>query len=181
MTRYYNGDTFEHNGRTYLLQIEPDSDHGAPWDEEDGHGPVSEWTTRSKAPGERVLHSDRRSFRYYDFAAAIMIAKRDGWDAKPYGVGTKGERAARAVEADFKHLQAWCNDQWCYNLVIVTALDSDGEKTDESGCLGGVDDSDGGTYLQGCARELADEIAARLDDAMAADIAESRPDMAAHT
>jgi hypothetical protein len=48
---------------------------------------------------------------------------------------------------------------------------------DETESLWGVE-SDCHEYLAECAHELADEIAARLDDAMATDIAVSRPDMA---
>lgn len=69
------------DGRTYRVRISVqfDEDHGAPWEEHDGHGPVSEWTTRDKRPGERVLVSDRGSKRYYDVQEANRIAKADGW------------------------------------------------------------------------------------------------------
>jgi hypothetical protein len=100
------------------VRVEWDYDTGAPWEEHDGHGPVSEWTTRDKAPGERVLCSDRNSKRYYDFAEAVKIAKRDAWDAPPYG-GSKGERAVRAVEADFENLRRWCNNDWHWISVGV--------------------------------------------------------------
>ena len=76
-------DTIEIDGRTFNVTIEPDSSHGAPWEEEDGHGPVSEWTRRDKRPGERVLCEDRGSRRYYDFAEACRIARRDGWGWLP--------------------------------------------------------------------------------------------------
>jgi len=68
-------------GRTYRVRInvQDDTDMGAPWEEHDGHGPVSDWTTREKHPGERLLNSDRGSKRYYDVAEANRIAKRDGW------------------------------------------------------------------------------------------------------
>ena len=77
----YDSNEFEHNGRTYLVEFYHDNDHGAPWDEEDGHGTVSEWTTRDKLSGELVLASDRHSKRFYDFAETCRIAKRDGWRA----------------------------------------------------------------------------------------------------
>lgn len=99
---------------TVTATIERDDDMGEPWKEHDGHGPVSDWTSRDKAPGERVLYEDRGSKRYYDWQEAIKIAKRDGWDAKPYKTGTKGQQAARAVEADFQRLRAWCQDDWCW-------------------------------------------------------------------
>ena len=36
---------------TYTITIESDDMHGNPWEEHDGHGPVSEWTTRDRLPG----------------------------------------------------------------------------------------------------------------------------------
>jgi hypothetical protein len=106
--------TREHRGHTITVNWFGDYDHGTPWGHEDGHGPVTGWERRDKRPGERVLCSDRNAKRFYDYAEAILIAKRDGWDAAPYGVGTAGERAVRAVEADFTRLQAWCEDRWHY-------------------------------------------------------------------
>lgn len=69
----------EHGPFTITATIEHDSDTGAPWLEHDGHGPVSDWTTRAKRPGELLLHSDGPHKRYYDFAQACRIARRDGW------------------------------------------------------------------------------------------------------
>lgn len=76
-------DTFEIDGVTFRARTEYDEYHGAPWDEEDGHGPVSDWTRRSKFPGELVLAKDRREYRYYDFQEACKIARRDGWGYLP--------------------------------------------------------------------------------------------------
>ncbi|WP_239482854.1 hypothetical protein [Paraburkholderia sp. C35] len=69
------------DGRTYRVRInvQDDIDHGAPWEEHDGHGPVSDWTTRDKRPGERVLSSDRGIKRFYDVQEANRIAEQDGW------------------------------------------------------------------------------------------------------
>src|SRR5690606_5719725 len=67
------------NGLTFSVSLEYDYVHRAPWEECDGHGPVSDWTSRDKLPGERVLRHDRGSYRYYDVAEATRIAKRDGW------------------------------------------------------------------------------------------------------
>src|SRR5687768_10976075 len=102
------------NGYELIARIEHDDCQETPWDRECGHGPVTEWTTRAKQPGERVLVEDHGSSRYYDFAEAVRIAKRDGWDAPPYGQGTKGQRATRAAEADFNRLRRWCNGDWEY-------------------------------------------------------------------
>jgi hypothetical protein len=77
---------FRRNGEkvTAVVAIVPDSDHGAPWEEECGHGTVSDWTRRAKAPGEIVLYQDRDSKRFYDFAEAVRTAKRDGWGFMPH-------------------------------------------------------------------------------------------------
>ena len=106
--------TREYAGRTITIDWFCDTNCEAPWEHEDGHGTVSDWTRRGKRPGEVVLHEDRGSYRYYDWAEAIKIAKRDGWDAPPYKTGTKGQQADRAVKADFELLEGWCNDDWCW-------------------------------------------------------------------
>jgi len=123
-------------GVTAHIVTERDDDTGAPWENCDGHGPVSEWTTRDKAAGERVLCSNHGRKRFYDYAAAIKLAKRDGWDAQPYKTGTKGEQAVRAVEHDFAFLQGWANDEWEYLGVIVTLFDADGEELAEESLWG---------------------------------------------
>ena len=84
------GDSIEAQYGPYTITatIKHDSDTGAPWSEHDGHGPVSDWTTRDKRPGELVLCSDRNSRRYYDFAEACRIARRDGWGWMPGKVTT---------------------------------------------------------------------------------------------
>jgi len=81
----YDWTTFEHAGLTFRAKIERDDDMGAPWDEHDGRGPVSDWTTRDKLPGELVLSEDRRgrSKRFYDFAEACRIARKEGWGFLP--------------------------------------------------------------------------------------------------
>ena len=48
-------DTIERDGFTLRARIEHDSDTGAPWEEHDGHGPVSDWEVRDKLPGELIL------------------------------------------------------------------------------------------------------------------------------
>lgn len=84
------GDSIECESGPFTIRatIEHDSDTGAPWSEHDGHGPVSEWTTRAKRPGELVLCTSRGRKRYYDFAEACRIARRDGWGWMPGKVVT---------------------------------------------------------------------------------------------
>jgi hypothetical protein len=166
------------NGIELIARIVSDDEQDAPWDRECGHGPVSDWTTRAKQPGERILNSDGRSRRYYDFAEAVKIAKRDGWDAPPYGEGTKGQRAARAAEADFKRLRDWCNDHWSY-VGVVVSVELDGEEIDShAASLWGIE-SDCRDYLREVAGELFDEAAGTYgpDDDQEEDESEDYPEV----
>jgi hypothetical protein len=154
----YDGDTFEHAGNLFRVTFPRDDDHGAPWDEEDGHGPVTGWESRGKRPGEMILSEHRGSRRFYDFAEAVRIARRDGWDAPPFKQGTRGAQAARAALADFDRLRRWCADDWCYVGVIVTLVDDDEDEMPEfSASVWGIE-SDASDYLEETARELADEV-----------------------
>jgi hypothetical protein len=93
----YDGDTFEHAGNLFRVTFPRDDDHGAPWDEEDGHGPVTGWESRGKRPGEMVLSEDSRgrAKRFYDFAEAVRIARRDGWGHLPYRLQIRPDVADR--------------------------------------------------------------------------------------
>lgn len=140
----------ELNGHTYTVRHESDPD-SSPLDD-DGHGPVSDWTRRAKMPGELILCEDRGSFRYYDYSEAVKIARRDVWDTAPYGQGTKGERAARAARADYNYLRQWFTDCCHYIGVIV-----EDEETGDQESLWGVED------LNDYPDEVAHELAAELD------------------
>jgi hypothetical protein len=200
------------HGFTLIARIEPDYNHDAPWEECDGHGPVSDWTTRDKEPGELVLSEDRYSRRYYDFAEACRIARCDGWGAPFYGQtierGVNGLRrlrsewftedhhvhfsdwtdeidhsdyaaardamratmtarqyAAAAARADYERLRAWCNDEWSYVGVIVTASRNDVELGSAS--VWGIE-SDAGDYLLETANELAADAIAEARETIAA-------------
>ena len=163
--RLYHGDQFEHGGRAFTVLFERDECLGAPWDEHGGHGVVSDWNTRDKAPGERVLCSDRNSRRYYDVEASLKIARRDQWGCgdDSHQHTTKRAEAACAVDRDFDYLRRWCTDQWEWLVVTVTVIEGDNAGELES--LGGIDgDQDNGQYLTATAYELADQLNARLDD-----------------
>lgn len=174
-----DGDTIIKGGRIFRVNIQPDTDHGAPWEEGDGHGIVSDWTQRDKAPGERILSQDGGRRRYYDIKATLEIAKRDGW-----GLGdedkaklaaalgrelTAKEITAEAVEQDFGFLHRWCHGQWHYVGVIVTDItDEDpGIDNDYGHALWGVKDDDS-VYVQQVADELIDEILGEVAEADAA-------------
>lgn len=144
----------------FRVEFESDNDSGAPWDNEDGHGPVSDWELRSKRPGELVLNTDRTSKRFYDFKAACALALAEGWDARPYNEGneTKRQQAAKAAMADFEHLRKWCANEWQYVGVIVTLLDDAGEPTEVRESLWGLEDSDTDN-LKSEAKTIADDLA----------------------
>lgn len=126
-------DTIEIDGRDFAVTIDRD-DIGEPWEWEDGHGPVSDWTMRDKAPGEMVLAEDRGFRRYYDFAEACVIARRDGWGSPNDAGMTARQKAAKAALADYEYLRAWCNDDWQYSVVTV-----EDTVTGFYECLGGVE------------------------------------------
>lgn len=140
----------------------------APWEQSDGHGPVSDWRDKdSKRAGERILNSDRWQARFYDFEEATRIAKRDGWGLGPEDrqklaekLGrepTKGEIRAAAVEKDFEFLRGWCNDEWYYVGVGVTVSYGNVELVGEyDHAVWGVE-SIAGDYLNEMARDIASE------------------------
>jgi hypothetical protein len=128
-----------------------DTDMGPPWKEYDGYGPVSEWTSRDKRPGEWVLSRERfGSKRYYDFAEAVGIARRDGWGLCPEHLAeltaklgrppTKGQIAVASVEKGFEFLQDWCENRWHWIGVCVDIFNADDEEV-YSDSIWGVEDS----------------------------------------
>jgi len=155
----------EHNGRTFTVTIEADSDMPPPWENEDGHGIVSGWRKGSwygypsKRQGERPLVTDHGYTRFYDFAEAVKTAKRDGWGASKHDrdawarkgiTPTRGMVAVSAAEADFRYLQRWCNADWYYVYVTVTD-----DETGESASLGGVESDYAETHVYELVKELA--------------------------
>lgn len=119
MKNYYPGESFRFTiGRVeYVAEIHHDDSQGAPWEECDGYGEVSDWTTRQKRPGEFILSEDGRSKRYYDFAASCRIARQDGWGSLPGDLiidrfAHSGARKFRAfVAGDKQELTAYGRDR----------------------------------------------------------------------
>jgi hypothetical protein len=144
---FTNGDGWTDNvalpsGYSVRVRVEYDKNADAPWDMADGHGPVSGWRAKdSKAPGERILLEDRGSARFYDFADAVKIARRDSWGAQGDKGLTGGAKAAFAAEADFKFLRGWCTDQWHY-IVVGVEISRNGAvlDTDYCGAIENLDD-----------------------------------------
>lgn len=212
-----NGEEAERDGFTFTASIEHDGDCGTPWDNSDGHGPVSEWERRAKLPGELVLCGDGRgglgtdsARRFYDFQESCRIALRDGWGVSPYHIGyeqgangltrataqwfegrelvsfrsdwhddinaavhdvyrqhqaTMSPRAyaAKAARADYEYLRGWCNDEWSYCGIIVTAYRDDIELGSAS--LWGIE-SNAGEYLRDVANELLEEALGQAREAL---------------
>lgn len=92
----YEWQDFTHEGHNYRARLEEDQYIDAPWDNEDGHGDVSDWTSRGKSPGELVLSKDGRFKRYFDFAGAVAKAKSEGWGFMPYPLSIKADDENRA-------------------------------------------------------------------------------------
>ena len=104
-------------------------DYEAPWEANDGHGDVSEWTSRDKKPGEVVLCKARNFKRYYDMQGAIQKAKTEDWSCDSVlPTDTRGQKAVKAAQADFEYLRAWCSADWWYCCLHVVMLDGDGEE-----------------------------------------------------
>ena len=165
----YSGDTIEaeFSGFRFVAAVHHDSDMGAPWEESDGHGPVSDWTSRGKLPGELVLCEDRGADRFYDFAEACRIARKDGWGSEPYDIAgeTKRQKAARAARHDFDVLRAWCNDDWAYCGIAVQVFGPDDAELcgEYDFALWGIEYNYPGTdnsYLMEVANDLASEAIA---------------------
>lgn len=160
-------DTIELDGLTFRVDVEPDHDMRAPWEERDGHGPVRKirddcYRGRPvKRPGERVLTFERSHGYAYDMQGAMRIALADRWGvANPEGM-TRRQIAAAAVENDYQRLRAWCNDEWHWCGVVVTLLDVDGRSTRTTQSLWGFE-SDSPEYHDETAHDLASEIATDL-------------------
>ena len=157
----YDGQTItgEREGFTFIATIHADDDSTPPWKREDGHGPVTDWQSRDKGPGELVLNSDRTSKRFYDFAEACRIARRDGWGCAGGQLPGESKRtyAARAAMADYERLRHWCADDWSYVGVAVT-VEKDGVRLTGpyDHAIWGVE-SDCGDYLTELANEYLEE------------------------
>lgn len=157
--------TLERYGFTFRVDHCADHDAGAPWDD-DGHGPVSDWTTRDKSPGELVLNTSNGSSRYYDFAEACRMAQREGWGSRDAEADmTPRQIAALAAREDYENLRAWCRDEWAYIGVVVTLLDVEGNDTDATYSLWRVDDNGdyAATVAGDGAGDICTEIGGRLD------------------
>jgi len=162
----YDGETITRNGRDYKVNFEYYNDMRAPWVEYDICGVISErlgsysgYRGYSKAPGERILHSDNGYLWVYDWQATMQKAKTEGWGcdveklAKKLGhAPTKGEILHEAVERDYQFCRGYLTGDWYY--VVIRVEDTE---TGECEYLGGVESSDI-KYLSECALDLIDNM-----------------------
>lgn len=160
-------DCEDDDGTFYVARLEMDENMLAPWIEHDGHGPVSDWRNKdSKAPGERVLCTDRNSARFYDVQEATKIAKRDGWTCTHEHHRTPGEKRACAVATDYEYLRDWCEDRWHWVGVVLAKyqLTNDGLESvridDHVASIWGIDSNDR-AYLREIANDLLVEARSR--------------------
>jgi hypothetical protein len=108
----------EFNGIRFVAKLHRDDDSQAPWEESEGHGPVSDWTRRAKRPGEVIVSMDGGSYRYYDLQEACRLARQDGWGAPFYSCREEtGAHGLRRLRADWyigrelhSHATAWHDD-----------------------------------------------------------------------
>jgi hypothetical protein len=156
--RLSSGELFEYKGRTFHFYTNPDQSMGPPWEQEDGHGVITEWSAdNEKRESLHVLNDRGGPAYFYDIEATLEVAKRDGW-----GPGTPEE----AVQADYERMRGWCWDEWSYVGVIVMLIKYDDDATDgwfdtrHTASLWGIE-SDSEDYHTEVAYELADQI---LDD-----------------
>ena len=70
----YYKDTIELDEMNFAVYLEHDDDMAPPWKEHNFSGPVSDWTSRDKRPGELVLNEDRGCKQFYDYQEACRIA-----------------------------------------------------------------------------------------------------------
>ena len=152
-----DGDIFEvpaHPGLHFRVHIESDRDHGTPWENEDGHGPVRCINSNTaKRSGERLLNDYGGGKWLYDWQAACKLARKDGWNAEPFDAPNRIERA---VQADFDRLRRFLQDDWWYVGVRVGVVTPKGVPLTDTCDLWGIE-SDCDDYIKEVAHELAAE------------------------
>ena len=138
-----------------------------PWKLYDGHGIVSEWTSRDKRAGELILYKNRGQYLYYDLQETMKMARQEGWGiSREDSAGkTEGQIAYEAVMRDFKYLRDWCNQEWWFCGVAATVIEdwmgNDVSDMDISGSLWGIEDGYGeyGRNAESYIKEVADDLA----------------------
>lgn len=139
----------------FAVTLSADDFNEPPWDRSEGHGPVRMINSERerKRPGERPLWEERHTTWLYDWQAACKLARKDGWNARPYDAP---KRVERAVNADYDFLRSYLCGDWGYVVVKVEALKDEESLGDD--VLGGVKTNDN-AYLLKTLSECASSIA----------------------
>lgn len=154
-------ETIEYQGKEYYFSVGFDQYQPKPWEEFDGHGIVSDWTSRDKEAGEMVLASDRGKKLFYHFQDTTKRAKREGWGIVNPDENLTPKQIVRAsVTRDYEHLRKFCDGQWYFALLTV-----EDPRTGETEHLGGIEYdpccSKSNAHIVDTALELAAELRAR--------------------
>ena len=153
----YHEETYTHKcGKTYNVRWYHDYDYGSPLENGDGYGVTErmDWNPTNEEQLEQhlcdyelELEEETRlrlmrrlsgpsnrydSGLYYDVLSSLHKAREEGW-----GMGVKWKAAnpdatreqelMAAVDADFKHLKGWYDDDWHWLTCSVAPIDEDGE------------------------------------------------------
>lgn len=159
-SKVYIGETFEieSNGIEYIAEIIPDDCMGYPWDEHDGHGPVECRRSSSKRPGEIIILHSHSSCLFYDFQAAVKIAKRDGWSCDcATDDMTLGEKAEVAAFADLAYCSAFAQALWSW-VGLKVLRKGDCPCCSKSESLFGIESFSGEDYFLELAKDLIKEL-----------------------
>ncbi len=119
------------------------------------------WTREPLSEGQLALAEDRGSRLVYDVDDSVRKALEDGWVATKGRQGSPYHRAKTraAVMKDYEALKAWCDNEWSYFGVAVTAFKAGVDLTGEySHAVWGID----GNHPHGDNRyflEVADDLA----------------------
>lgn len=144
-TDTYHEETYTHaSGKKYNVRWYYDYDMGTPLEWSDCHGVTHrmDWNPTNEEQLEQHLFDNepeleeetrlrmlkqlsRPSNRYdsglyYDVMASLHLARTE-WGCND------NEACIAAVEADFKYLKSWYDDDWCWLTLSVAPLDADDE------------------------------------------------------
>jgi hypothetical protein len=157
----HHQETYTHkNGKSYHVCWYYDHDYGSPLENGDGYGETvrMDWNPTNEEQLEQHIADyepeleeetrlrlmrklDSAASRYdkglfYDVLSSLHKAREEGW-----GMGAKWKAAnpdatreqelMAAVDADFKHLKGWYDDDWFWLTVGVAPLDEDGEPMED--------------------------------------------------
>ncbi len=165
----HDGQIIEKCGFKFRVNIENDNDHCPPWEDDEGAGVVTDWVNRSKRPHELLLNANSRVKRFFDVKATTEKANEQGWGLteekraelreKLGKEPTRKQVIAKAVDLEYKHLKAYCDDDWYYVGVIVTQIFTGKEKLDYANACWGFESKDE-QGIKECAEDFMNQVIA---------------------